>query len=76
MNPARFEPTISAGERPHTHTLDHAAIHIAFDEHKYVMVADKLLMATSVIEVQIYHTCNTLCTCVYTSALECSCYEL
>jgi hypothetical protein len=61
MTPAGIEPTISAGERPHIHTLDRADIHITFDEHKHVMVTDKLLMATTVIGIQIYHMCNALC---------------
>jgi hypothetical protein len=61
MPPVGYEPTNSSGERPHTHTLDRANIHIAFDEHKHVMLTDKLLMATRVIGAQIHHTCNSLC---------------
>jgi hypothetical protein len=78
MSPAGSEPTALSGERPHTHTLDRANIYIAFDEHKHVMFTDKLLMATTVIGVQIHHTCNNIMQCVrvYPSALECSCYEL
>jgi len=57
---AGSEPTNSTYERPHTHTLNRVNIHIAFDEHKHIMVTDKLLMATKVIGVQLHHTCNAL----------------
>ena len=58
--PAEFEPGILASELPQTHAWDRTAIHITFDEHKHVVVTDKLQMATTEIGVQIYHLCNAL----------------
>jgi len=38
MTPVGFEPTISAGKRPHTYTLDRAAIGTGNDGHNSVII--------------------------------------